>query len=56
MNLMLFRLIGLIIGWVLYYIIYKATSWPNYAYIITALVLVFFSIYFAEKFYYRLLK
>lgn len=56
MNLMFFRLIGLVIGWVLYYIIYKATSWPNYVYVITALALVFFGVFFAEKAYRRLLK
>lgn len=56
MNLMLFRLAGFAAGWILYYIICKTTSWPDYVYVVTALALVFFGVYFAEKAYRRLLK
>lgn len=43
----------MVVGWAVYYLIYKQTSWPNYAYVVAALVLIFLSIYCAEKVYYR---
>ena len=51
MKLVLFRLIGTGISWLLYYGVYKITAWPNYAYLILFMVLMAACSYAAEKIY-----
>ena len=54
MKLVLFRLIGYGISWLLYYGVYKTTTWPNYAYLMLIIVLTAGGSYAAEKIYYFL--
>ena len=54
MKLVLFRLIGTGISWLLYDGVYKITAWPNYAYLILFMVLMAACSYAAEKIYYFL--
>ena len=45
MKLVLFRLIGTGISWLLYYGVYKITAWPNYAYLILFMILPYLNIF-----------